>query len=79
MVNPLPPKKNYPVLVEETWLLRECTVWDVTWISDQFVHLAKWLPALAQVTAKCIKFTIFFGAALGQVAHSGTQLSDSPY
>ena len=24
---------------------------DVTWMSDQFVHLAKWLPVLEQVTA----------------------------
>ncbi len=33
------------------------TVWDVTWMSDQSVHLAKWMAVLEQVTvrhlAKC--------------------------
>ncbi len=26
------------------------SVWDVTWMSDQCVHLAKWMAALEQVT-----------------------------
>ncbi len=82
------------------------SVWDVTWMSDQSVHLAKWLLALEQVTAwhlvKCphqlttwpsaiqdlnltcknqqsVSNSQFFGAELGQVAQSGTQLSDSPH
>ncbi len=25
---------------------------DVTWMSDQSVHLAKWMPALEQVTVR---------------------------
>ena len=41
--------------------------WDVTWMSDQSVHLAKWMPALEQVAVrhlvKCphqlTKFLIF--------------------
>ena len=25
-------------------------VWDITWMSDQSMHLAKWIVALEQVT-----------------------------
>ncbi len=32
------------------------TVWDITWMSDQSVHLPEDMPALEQVT---VKFTIF--------------------
>ncbi len=38
---------NYP-LIEKVWL--NISVWDVTWMSDQCVHLAKWIPAPEQVT-----------------------------
>ena len=36
---------------------RNLSVWDVTWMSDQSVHSAKWMAALEQMTvwhlAKC--------------------------
>ena len=92
-----PLERSYSATYEVGWSSLSCTVFDVTWMSDQSVHLAKWLPALEQVTArhlvKCphklttwpsaiqdLKVLVeFFGVALGQVVHSGTQLSDSPH
>ncbi len=29
-----------------------CAVWDISSVSDQSMHLAKWIPALEQVTVK---------------------------
>ncbi len=41
-----------------------CPVRDVTWMSDQFVHLAEWMAALEQEfmeLANCAKFKIALG------------------
>ena len=66
-----------------------CAVQDVTWMSDHSVHLAKWMPALEQVTprhlGKCpqnqqsVPNLYFFLKPLAQVAHGGTQPSGIPY
>ncbi len=54
------------------------TVRDVTWMSALSMHLAKWIPALGQVTdshlaklksAKCTKFLIFMNGTWPSGTH----------
>ncbi len=43
-------------------LLHALTVWDITWMSDQSVHFAKWMTKLEQVTVRHL--TRFAGKSL---------------
>ena len=35
-----------------------CSVRNITWISDQSVHVAKWMPALEQVTMVTVRHLV---------------------
>ena len=37
-------------------------VWDVTWISDYFMHLAKWTPALYLVPLQIMHMLLIVNA-----------------
>ncbi len=70
------------------------TIRDVTCMSDHSMHLAKWMPALEQVTPctstsdsqapghqnqKSVPNLYFLLKPLARVAHGGTQPSGIPY
>ncbi len=47
-------------------------------MSDQSVHLAKWMPALEQVTTRHLLNFLFLQTGLALVALNGTQPSGIP-
>ncbi len=48
----LPPEDILVIFLSSFAKVDTKTVRDVTWMSDQFVHLAKWMAALEQVTVR---------------------------
>ena len=75
---------NYIERLHSCWYIAQSavkyfSVRDVTWMSVHSVHLAKWMPALEQVTLRRLGKCPFFLKPLAQVAHGSTQPSGIPY